>query len=230
MESEEYYRPIEACDILQVTTRTLYNWEHSGKITSIKTLGGHRRYRKLDVIALQDAKSTQSETEQSITSKVPKKRRCVCYCRVSSYSQKSDLERQVEFFRYNYPSHEIIRDIGSGLKSKRKGFLSLLDSSIEGDIQEIVVTHRDRLCRFDFELFERIVTKYSHGKIVVLDKTETSPEEELTKDLLSIITVFSTRLHGLRSHSITRELKNAHLSNEAKKGRNPASEGSIRTV
>lgn len=226
MESEEYYRPIEASKILNVTTRTLTNWEKSGKLSSIKTPGGQNRYLRSDIISFRDGLKTQNnqgKTGQSSSSKVSetaRKRRYVCYCRVSSYSQKSDLERQIKFFRLNYPTHEIIRDIGSGLNSKRKGFLSLLDASIEGDIQEIVVTHKDRLCRFDFELFERIVTRYSHGKIVVLDKTETSPEEELTKDLLSIITVFSARLHGLRSHKITRELKNSNLPNETRDRRN----------
>ena len=222
MDEEQYCLPCEACKVLKITTRTLYNWEQAGRISSTKTLGGHRRYCWKDVLALADGSKSekvegkQDRSGQSSTSKICKVRRRVCYCRVSSYGQKSDLERQIEFFRINFPDHEIVKDIGSGLNSKRKGFLSLLDASIAGDIQEIVVTHRDRLCRFDFELFERIVAKYSSGKIVVLDQTKTSPEEELVQDLLSIVTVFSARLHGLRSHSLTRKIENSHLPNAPK--------------
>ena len=38
------------------------------------------------------------------------------------------------------------------------------------------------------------------GRIVVLDSTVHSPESELTADLLSILHVFSCRMHGLRKY------------------------------
>jgi predicted site-specific integrase-resolvase len=63
-----------------------------------------------------------------------------------------------------------------------------------------VVAHRDRLCRFGFELVQWICDK-SDTKLVVLEQTSLSPTEELTKDLLSIIHVFSCRLYGLRKYS-----------------------------
>jgi predicted site-specific integrase-resolvase len=106
-----------------------------------------------------------------------------------------------------YPEHEIVSDIGSGINFKRKGLLSILDSAIKGDIEEIVVTHRDRLCRFGFELIERVITSGSQGKIVVLNQRKTSPQQELVDDLVSIITVFSSRLYGLRSHQIAKQIK-----------------------
>ena len=138
-------------------------------------------------------------------------KRNICYCRVSTSSQKEDLERQVEFFRCKYPNHEIIKDIGSGLNFKRKGFNSILDFAFKGDIGEVVVTHKDRLCRFGFELVLRIIES-TNGKILVLDKEETSPEKELVNDILSIITVFSSRLYGLRSHAIKNKIREATSS------------------
>jgi len=107
-------------------------------------------------------------------------KRNICYCRVSTSSQKEDLERQVEYFRCKYPDYEIVKDIGSGLNFKRKGFNTILDSAFKG---EIVVTHKDRLCRFGFELVLRIIES-TNGKILVLDKEETSPEKELVNDIL----------------------------------------------
>jgi predicted site-specific integrase-resolvase len=63
-----------------------------------------------------------------------------------------------------------------------------------------VVTYKDRLCRFGFELVEYILETQSNAKIVVLNKNNTAVESELATDLLSIITVFSARMHGLRKY------------------------------
>lgn len=192
MEGRKYLRPQEVADFYRVSPKTLKNWEEEGKLSSVKTRGGHRRYLRSEIFP------EENDNQQ---------KRKICYCRVSSPSQREDLQRQVEFFQQEYPDYEIIKDIGSGLNSKRKGFNTILDAGIKGDIGEVVVTHRDRLCRVNFDLIEGIIQKYSQGKIVVLDKKETSPEEELVGDLLSIISVFSGRLHGLRSHSLKRKIK-----------------------
>ena len=58
---------------------------------------------------------------------------------------------------------------------------------MRGELEEIVVSHRDRLCRFAFELFEWIFSK-NNTKLVVLDKTDhKSSSEELSEDVLAII-------------------------------------------
>jgi excisionase family DNA binding protein len=199
MNDEKLLRPEEASKLLNCTVQSLINWTNNGKLQCIRTKGNHRRFLRSSIIPL------LSPEKQSTF--ISKSKRNICYCRVSTSSQKEDLERQVQFFRINYPQYEIIKDIGSGINFKRKGFNSILDSAIKGDIGTIVVTHKDRLCRFGFELVERIVEQQSNGKILVLDKKETSPENELVNDLLSIITVFSSRLYGLRSHSIKKQIK-----------------------
>ena len=101
--------------------------------------------------------------------------------------------------RRRYPEYEIITDIGSGINFRRKNFTALLESICRGDVQEIVVAHRDRLARFKFELVSWLVTHHG-GRLVVLDETHLSPTEELTRDLLSIIHIFSCRMHGLRKY------------------------------
>ena len=194
MSKEKYLRPEQAAAILNVSKRTLQLWDCSGKIRCTKTKGGHRRFLESDVVA-------------QIPNPQGKPKRKICYCRVSTPSQKEDMERQVEYLRNKFPNHEIIKDIGSGLNFKRKGFNSILDSAIKEDIEEVVVTHKDRLCRFSYDLVERIIKEHSGGKIVVLDQKQTSPQEELVNDLISIITIFSSRLYGLRSHGIKKEIK-----------------------
>lgn len=196
MEQDTFLTPLEASKILNVTTRTLFTWQKEGKIKCIRTSGNHKRYL---LSSLPNYKSNKRQ------------QRKICYCRVSSHGQKDDLERQVRFFKDTYPDYEIVKDIGSGLNFKRKGFKAILDSSIKGNIGEIVVTHRDRLCRFGFELIEQILS-HSNGKIVVLNREETSPEKELVDDLISIVTVFSSRVYGLRS--IQNKIKETVENNE----------------
>jgi len=124
----------------------------------------------------------------------------IVYCRVSSRNQKDDLASQTKYMRNQFPNHECIEDIGSGLNFKRKGFRTLLERIMCGDIEEVVIAYKDRLCRFGFELLEQVASKYN-TKLVVLNKIELSPEDELVKDLLAIIHVFSCRLYGLRKYS-----------------------------
>jgi predicted site-specific integrase-resolvase len=128
------------------------------------------------------------------------KKRMVCYARVSTRNQMDDLDRQVDFFRQSFPSHEIITDCCSGIHWKRKGLSSLLEQSFLGNIQEIVVAHKDRMSRIAFDLLEQIFNL--HGtKIVVLDHTsESSPEQELVQDVLSFIHVYSCKEMGKRRY------------------------------
>lgn len=123
----------------------------------------------------------------------------VCYCRVSSAKQKDDLARQVAFMRGQFPDAEILTDVGSGINFKRKNLCSLLERTMRGDKLTVMVAHKDRLARFGFELIEFII-KQAGGEIMVLDRTEYSPERELTEDLLTVLTVFSCRMHGLRRY------------------------------
>lgn len=49
---DEYLRPQDAARLLNVTVRTLNNWEKKGKIKAIITPGGRRRYAKADIEAI----------------------------------------------------------------------------------------------------------------------------------------------------------------------------------
>jgi putative resolvase len=124
----------------------------------------------------------------------------VCYCRVSSYDQKLDLERQVVVLSNKYPTYTIIKDIGSGINFKRKGFIQLIDLAIQGKLGILVINYKDRLCRIGYDLVEYILKKYSNTKIIIENTIEKSNTEEITSDLIEIITVYSSKLYGSRSH------------------------------
>ena len=119
---------------------------------------------------------------------------------VSSNHQKEDLQRQIDFIKLTYPNSKIIKDIGSGLNWKRSGFNSLLEQVHSGNVKEVVVTYKDRLCRFGFELVEWIFKK-ANVKLVVLgsDTSTKDMSRELSDDLLAITTVFVAKHNGQRA-------------------------------
>jgi predicted site-specific integrase-resolvase len=177
----KYYPSREVARILGVHPDTLRRWSDTGEINCIRTKSGQRRY-DVDVYV---GKSSTSVT--------------VCYARVSSHKQRDDLERQVEFLRNQYPTAEFVKDIGSGLNFKRKGLKTILERAMSGTHITLVVAHRDRLARFGIDLIRQVIEQ-NGGKLVVLEETFLSPEQELTNDLLNIVHVFSARMHGLRSY------------------------------
>ncbi|NEP48104.1 MAG: IS607 family transposase [Moorea sp. SIO1G6] len=186
-EQIKYVPPRVAATRLGVSTRTLERWLDEGKIQGIKTPGGQRRYNLDSVVSISTKKTDRDE------------RATILYARVSSRSQRDDLDQQVQFLKSRYPDAEVIRDIGSGLNFKRKGLHSLLDRVLSGTCKYIVVAHKDRLCRFGFDLISWLCSKFK-TKILVLDEKNLSPEQEMVEDVLAIIHVFSCRLYGLRKY------------------------------
>jgi predicted site-specific integrase-resolvase len=128
----------------------------------------------------------------------------VAYCRVSSSKQQDDLSRQIAFFQSQYPDYDIVRDIGSGLNYKRRGLLKLMEDSNNGLIQQVMVSSKDRLCRFGFELLEWFFLQ-NNTKLVVLEQIDKSPEQEFTEDILAILQVFACRWNGKRRYKIKNE-------------------------
>jgi len=174
--------PRIAATRLGVSTKTLERWLDAGKIKAIITPGGQRRY---DIDSVIDPQLLSRAT--------------VLYARVSSRAQKPDLVTQIDFLQSRYPGCEVIQDIGSGLNYKRKGFLSLLERILSNDVGLVVIAHKDRLCRFGFDLVSWICNRQK-CEILVLNQTNLSPEREMLEDILAIIHVFSCRLYGLRKY------------------------------
>ena len=123
--------------------------------------------------------------------------------RVSSSGQRDDLGRQVAAQREQFPNHVVVRDVASGLNFKRPGFLRLMDAVCAGGVAEVVVAHKDRLCRFAFDLVKWQIERFG-GRVVVLDSSDRTPQEELCEDLCAVVTVFGARLHGMWRYETTK--------------------------
>ncbi|EGJ30867.1 MULTISPECIES: IS607 family transposase [Moorena] len=175
----------KAVELTGLSRNTLRKYADNGIIKCERTPSGYRLFDTTSLLSLGKSKGNREAT--------------ICYCRVSSNKQKDDLARQIAYMHSLFPEAEIVKDIGSGLNYKRKGLRIILERLMQGDQLTIIVACPCRLTRFGFELFEYLVS-INGGKILVLDNHESCPESELTADLLSIIHVFSCRVHGLRKY------------------------------
>ena len=180
----------KACAILGVHYKTLYNWAEKGQIEVVRTPGGKRMYNVSKYIG--DNINIQPEE------KIAKKK--ICYCRVSTSKQKDDLQRQIKYMKERYPKHEIWTDIGSGINWKRKKFNKIFQFAKDGLIDEVVVAHRDRLCRFAFDMAQNIL-KMHDVKLVVINSVDKTIDEDMCDDLMSIIQIYICRKNGRRKYT-----------------------------
>lgn len=177
----------EAAKHYGVTVSTLRRWCNEGKVQCKRTLGGQR------LLQINESPIQVVTEEQKYL-----------YVRVSSKKQIDDMERQRQFLLSQYPGYKVIKDIGSGINYKRKGLRELISLSLEGKCQEIVVSSKDRLCRFGFELLEYLFSQ-NNTKLVVLDKTTKSSEQEFSEDILAILQVYCCKWNGRRRYRANKE-------------------------
>jgi predicted site-specific integrase-resolvase len=183
--AEPYVPGKEVSRRFHVSDSTLRGWANGDRIRYLRigSSEGKRLYSLPDIERVLHVPVSASKAAAA------KPRSRIVYCRVSSQKQKADLERQREHLHGRYPEHEIVDDIASGINFHRKGLLSILDRAIRGGVEEVVVSHRDRLCRIAFELVEHVLGQCG-CKIVVCDEgpTQGVGTDELQEDLLSIVT------------------------------------------
>lgn len=196
-----YYKTSEACKILGIKEGILRKWDAEGKIKTIRTPGGIRLF---DISSLDPRTNLYAIREK-------KEPVAIFYSRVSSSKQKDDLERQKEYIKENcseqYKRYQEITDIGSGINYKRPGLLRILGLVKEGNVSHVIVASKDRLARFGYELIEWLCKEYG-TKILVLNTEDTTPEEELGTDLMSIVQVYCCRWNGRRRYKTKdKELK-----------------------
>ena len=171
----------KARETVGMSASTLRRWSATGKIESTVGPSGQRFY---NLSKITDGREL-----------APKQR--IIYARVSSPKQRDDLARQIDHMEQAYPGRRVIKDVGSGINFKRPGFVALLDLANNGEIESVAISHRDRLCRFAFDLIEHIFRR-NGVEILVHEQAFASPSAELAEDLMSIVQVFCCRRNGAR--------------------------------
>jgi putative resolvase len=193
-----------------VSVFTLQRWDRNGTLTAHRTPTNRRYYTHDQYLQYRGlVASPQGKT--------------IAYARVSSPSQKKDLVTQKEALRAYCLEHGIkvdqwVEDVGSALNYKRKGFNQVIEDIELGRVKRLIIGYEDRFVRFGYDWFEAFCER--HGtEIKVINGEAFSPQEELVRDLIAIITVFSARLHGLRSH--TNAIRAAALGKDLKDDQSP---------
>ncbi len=175
-----------------VHPETLRRWEKAGKIEVDRTPTGFCRY---------DLAKLRGLVPQH---RAPSARQTLLYARVSSHDQKEDLARPValleSFSAANGWTYEVLQDLGSGLNYPKKGLRLLIKRICSGEVGCLVITHKDRVLRFGSELVFSLCEQFGTEVVIVNASEDASFEEELVQDVLEMITVFSDRLYGSRSH------------------------------
>ena len=197
----------EAAKMIGTTIQTLRRWEDTGELLPArKTKGGTRYYSTADLMGL---KSLDAPT--------------VCYARVSSREQKDDLDRQHEVLETYCAAKgwrtQVIKDLGSGMNYNKKGLRELLEMILRRQMKRLVLTHKDRLLRFGADLVFAMCELQGIEVVIIHQGEKPSFEEELAQDVLEIITVFSARLYGARSHKARKTIEaltEAHKASQPK--------------
>jgi putative resolvase len=183
----------QAAKYLNVSVDTLRLWDKSGKLVSLKTPGGHRRYDKTQLNAFIGVEENDilDKEEEPI---------CATYARVSSneQKQKGDLDRQSQRLseycaKHNLLVTHIIKDVGSGLNDNRSGFVKLTDLIINKKVNKLIVEHKDRLTRFQFSFIKKMFESYG-CEVIVINGMDVSDTEELAADMMSLLASFSGKI------------------------------------
>ena len=195
----------EAMDYLNVSKITLQRWDNSGKLKAVRTSGGHRRYKLSDLEKfIGECHAEGKETDDVIVATYAR-------CSTSDQKQHGDIDRQSQRLseycaKKKYKVEYIIKDMGSAINDKRKGFVKLCKLITDKKINKVVIEHKDRLTRFQYNLIEFFFNSYGVD-IELTDKKEYTEQEELVNDMMMLIASFSGRLYSARAKENARKRK-----------------------
>jgi putative resolvase len=207
---EHTYSPKQFSKMIGVSVFTLQRWDRQGMLKAHRSLTNRRYYTHDQYLQYRGLVSSEQG-------------KVIAYARVSAPSQKKDLATQKEALRAYCQEHGIkvdqwVEDIGSALNYQRKGFNQIIQDIELGHVKRLIIGYEDRFVRFGYDWFEAFCQR--HGTdITVINGESFSPQEELVRDLTAIITVFSARLHGLRSHK--NAIRAAALGKDLKDDQSP---------
>ena len=188
---EHTYSPKQFGKLIGKSVNTLQKWDRQGILHAFRSPTNRRYYTHEQYLQYRGLISSEQG-------------KVIAYVRVSSPSQKKDLATQKEALRAYCLEHHIkvdqwMEDIGSALSYKRKGFNEVVEQIELGQVRRLIIASQDRFIRFGYDWFEHFCERH-RTDITVINGESFSPEEELVRDSISMVTVFSPRLHGLRSH------------------------------
>lgn len=190
----------EALALLNITQTTLGDYVKRGLIKATTLPSGRKDY---------DEESVYMFLNRGIP------RRNYIYGRVSSNSQKSDLDRQINFaLEYCMASgiqiSGIFKDVASGISfENRNDFFKLLDIVLAYKVDKIIITYRDRISRVGFDLFYHLF-KHFGTTIEVISEVGSNKldSEEIFEEIVSLLHCYSTKMYSKRRVAKLKEVLN----------------------
>lgn len=174
----------EASDLLGVSIKTLRRWEQQGKISSIRTPGGHRRYRRQDI--LQSGQATPF---------------IIGYAPVNRPEQKPQLDTQIkaleEFCSQQGQPFEILTDIGNGVSHNHPNLMRLVEMICNGGLERLVLIHPESVGRFCHDFIWGLCGLFKIQVILLNQPHESIAAEDLMEDLQALVTICYNRLYPL---------------------------------
>lgn len=170
-------------ELLNISRPTLARYRKRGYIRAEQLPTGQFNFNADDVYRLANANQ--------------KHRYTICYSRVSTDKQRPDLKKQeqenLDFCQANgWAVEKSFTEIGSELASDhRTQFLKMLDWIIDGKVERVVITHKDRLSRAAFNMFEHLFKRFDCEIIVVTDKRDPQTDkDELFEEIVNLLHCF----------------------------------------
>lgn len=188
----------EVLQLLGISRPTLTKYVKTGVIRATRLSNKRYDYNSEDVFRLFN-KGVERKT--------------YLYARVSTQKQKADLENQVAMlkqfcFSNGYRISGVYSDIASGISfEKRKDFFKLLDEVLDGRVEKVVITYKDRLSRVGFDLFYHLFKKY-HCDIIVMSEIGSVKldSEEVFEEIISLLHCYSMKLYSKRKAKRIKEV------------------------
>ena len=197
----------EAAKLTGLSSSTLRRYTATGVLPDVRSPGGIRIFRRTDLPGFKPA------DDQLVHGS-----RVALYARVSTAGQRQDgdLDRQLQRLRDAATESEVVgefTDVASGLSERRPGLARMLRAVINGQVDRVLVDHKDRLARIGVGYLEVLFEEYN-CEIVTVSGDEAfsdSSESELVRDLIAVMTSFTARLHGERGNRAKRLAREARL-------------------
>ena len=109
---DNYVSGKKASEILGVCQMTLRNWDEKKLIDTIRASGGKRLYNVKKYMENKNIHDQPLVVNNPIIQEKMLNKNKFLYARVSTLSQKGDLERQIKVLTEKYPKYKLITDIG----------------------------------------------------------------------------------------------------------------------
>ncbi len=187
----------EVLNLLRISRPTLTNYVKQGYLKVATLPNGRYDYNDKSVYRF-------------MNKDIPRKN--VIYARVSTRKQKKDLENQIQLlkhlcFQNGILINGIYEDIASGMNLDRKNLLPLIKEIINYKINSVIISHKDRLSRIGFKLFQHLFREFGTELVVINELESGSTEQEIFQEIISLLHCYAMSMYSRRRKDFVKKKK-----------------------